>query len=187
MASFPQVSPLEPCAHLSPPHTRHIPRPSHSARFYHPQSINNTTLYFIYNKNSLLSRRHVPTFIRSSSGPLRASRWPNKGQNMSLWQYTIFVLYKIKCCVIDWYVVFICYNTWWWALLTLRPPISPLTSTGQRNRASWASQPQKSVTLLPCPGGKTTKSTRTCGGIGGEKKHTWGWKTLNEWKKSWRS
>jgi len=27
------------------------------------------------------------------------------------------------------------------------------------------SQPQKSVTLLPCPGGKTTKSTRTCGGI----------------------
>ena len=24
----------------------------------------------------------------------------------------------------------------------------------------------KSVTLLPCPGGRTTKSTRTCGGIG---------------------
>ena len=54
-------------------------------------------------------------------------------------------------------------------LLTLHPPISPLTSSGQRNRASWASQPQKSVTLLPCPGGKTTKSTRTCGGIGGKK------------------
>jgi len=46
------------------------------------------------------------------------------------------------------------------------PPISPLTSLGQRNRASWASHPQKSVTLLPCPGGKTMKSTRTCGGIG---------------------
>ena len=33
-------------------------------------SINNTTLYFIYNKNSILSGRHVSTFIRSSSGPL---------------------------------------------------------------------------------------------------------------------
>ena len=47
------------------------------------------------------------------------------------------------------------------ALLALHPPISPLTSSGQRNCASWASQPQKSVTLLPCPGGRTTKSTRT--------------------------
>jgi hypothetical protein len=26
--------------------------------------------------------------------------------------------------------------------------------------------PQKLVTLLPCPGGRTMKSTRTCGGIG---------------------
>ena len=34
------------------------------------------------------------------------------------------------------------------------------TSSGQRNCASWASQPQKSVTLLPCPGGRTTKSTK---------------------------
>ena len=34
-------------------------------------SVNNTTLYFIYNKNSTLSGRHVSTFIRSSSGPLR--------------------------------------------------------------------------------------------------------------------
>ena len=33
------------------------------------------------------------------------------------------------------------------------------SSSGQRNCASWASQPQKSVTLLPCPGGSTTKST----------------------------
>ena len=48
--------------------------------------------------------------------------------------------------------------------------ISPLTSTGQRSRASWASQPQKSATLSPQPGGKTTKFTRTCGGIGGGKK-----------------
>ena len=33
-------------------------------------SINNTTLDFIYNKNNVLSGRHVSTFIRSSSGPL---------------------------------------------------------------------------------------------------------------------
>ena len=34
------------------------------------------------------------------------------------------------------------------------------TSSGQRNCAAWASQPQKSVTLLPCPGGRTTKSRK---------------------------
>jgi len=55
--------------------------------------------------------------------------------------------------------------------MTLHLPLSPLTSSGQRNCASWASQPQKSVTLRPCPGRRTTKSTRTCGGIG-QKKHT---------------
>jgi len=33
-------------------------------------SVSNKTLYFIYNKNSILSGRHVSTFIRSSSGPL---------------------------------------------------------------------------------------------------------------------
>ena len=49
------------------------------------------------------------------------------------------------------------------------PSSSPLISSGQRNCASWASQPQKSVTLLPCPGGRTAKSTRTCGGIGPKK------------------
>ena len=38
--------------------------------------------------------------------------------------------------------------------------ITTHTPSGQRNCASWASQPQKSVTLLPCPGGRTTKSTR---------------------------
>jgi hypothetical protein len=35
--------------------------------------------------------------------------------------------------------------------------ISPLTSSGQRNRTSWASQPQKSATLSPQPGGKPRK------------------------------
>ena len=57
------------------------------------------------------------------------------------------------------------------ALLALHPPRSPLTSSGQRNRASWASQPQKSVTLLSCLGGKATKSTRTCGALGGKKNY----------------
>jgi len=38
--------------------------------------------------------------------------------------------------------------------------ITSHTSSGQRNCASWASQPQKSVTILPCPGGKTTKSKK---------------------------
>ena len=37
---------------------------------YTNASVNNTTLYFIYNKLSILSGRHVSTFIRSSSGPL---------------------------------------------------------------------------------------------------------------------
>ena len=45
--------------------------------------------------------------------------------------------------------------------------ISPLTSSGQRSRASCASQPQKSATLSPQPGGKPRKFIRTCGGIGG--------------------
>jgi len=45
--------------------------------------------------------------------------------------------------------------------------ISPLTPSGQRSRASWAFQPQKSATLSPQPGGKPRKVIRTCGGIGG--------------------
>ena len=43
--------------------------------------------------------------------------------------------------------------------------LSPLTSSGQRRRASRASQPQKSATLSPQPGGKPGKFIRTCGGI----------------------
>ena len=51
---------------------------------------------------------------------------------------------------------------------TTSSSITTHTSSGRHNCASWASQPQKSVTLLPCPEGRTTKSTkRTCGGIGG--------------------
>ena len=45
--------------------------------------------------------------------------------------------------------------------------ISPLTSSGQRSRASWASQPQKSATLSPQPGGKPRKFIRTRGSTGG--------------------
>ena len=49
--------------------------------------------------------------------------------------------------------------------------ISPLTSSGQRSRASWASQPQKSPTLSPQPGEKPRKFIRTSRGIGGGGKH----------------
>ena len=35
MVSFPQVSPTKPCICLSSTHTRYMPRPSHSSRFYH--------------------------------------------------------------------------------------------------------------------------------------------------------
>ena len=45
--------------------------------------------------------------------------------------------------------------------------ISPLTSSGQRSRASWASQPQKSAALSPQPARKPRKFITTCGGIGG--------------------
>ena len=38
---------------------------------------------------------------------------------MSPWQYTNFIVYKMKCCVIDWHVVFICYNTWGWKTLNV--------------------------------------------------------------------
>jgi len=47
--------------------------------------------------------------------------------------------------------------------------ILPLPSSGQRSRVSWASQPQKSATLSPQPGGKTRKFIRKCGGIGKKK------------------
>ena len=43
---------------------------------------------------------------------------------------------------------------------TTSSSITTHTPSGQRNCASWASQPQKSVTLLPCPGGRTTKTTK---------------------------
>ena len=54
-----------------------------------------------------------------------------------------------------------------WYLIFIN--ISPLTSSGQRSRASWAPQPQKLATLSPQPGGKTTKFIRTGGGIGKKK------------------
>jgi hypothetical protein len=39
VVSLPQVSPPKPCVSLSFPHTRYMPRPSHSSRFYHPNNI----------------------------------------------------------------------------------------------------------------------------------------------------
>jgi hypothetical protein len=44
--------------------------------------------------------------------------------------------------------------------------ISPSTSSGQRNCASWASHPQKSVIRRPQSGGETTKSIRDSGDFG---------------------
>ena len=44
--------------------------------------------------------------------------------------------------------------------------IGTLTSSGQRSRAPWASEPQKSATLSPQPGGKPRTFIKTCGGIG---------------------
>ena len=43
---------------------------------------------------------------------------------------------------------------------TTSSSITTHTPSGNRNCTSWASQPQKSVTLLPSPGGMTTKSTK---------------------------
>ena len=59
--------------------------------------------------------------------------------------------------------------------------VSPLTSSGRR-RASWASQPQKSATLSPQPGGKPQKFIRTCGGTGGggEKKNYFFYRAVYE-------
>jgi hypothetical protein len=67
-------------------------------------------------------------------------------------------------------------RSWSGKLVELRfkgPPGTPrshisssLTSSGQRIRAQWAPQPQKSVTLRPQLGGGTTKYIWTCGGTG---------------------
>ena len=54
---------------------------------------------------------------------------------------------------------------------TTSSSITTHTPSGQRNCASRASEPQKSVTLLPCPGGRTTKSTKDMWWHWGEKKN----------------
>ena len=69
----------------------------------------------------------------------------------------VWVVIRFRLKGPSWYLIFIY--------------ISPLTSLGQRSRAPWAPQPQKSATLSPQPGGKTTKFVRTGGGIGGKKKY----------------
>jgi len=37
--SFPQFSPPKPCIRLYSSHTRYMPRPAHSSRYYHPNNI----------------------------------------------------------------------------------------------------------------------------------------------------
>ena len=51
-----------------------------------------------------------------------------------------------------------------WCFIFLH--VTTHTPSGQRSRASWASQTQKSATLSPQPGEKPRKFVRTCGGIG---------------------
>jgi hypothetical protein len=63
-----------------------------------------------------------------------------------------------------------CCNTSNMSLLVFHIHISPSTSSGQCNRASWASQPQKPVTLQPQPAGRPCSPRWTCGGIGLKKK-----------------
>ena len=69
----------------------------------------------------------------------------------------VWIVSRLRLKDPSWYLIFIY--------------LSPLTSLGQRIRASWAPQPQKSATLSPQPGGKTTKFGRTGGGIGGKEKN----------------
>ena len=54
---------------------------------------------------------------------------------------------------------------------TTSSSINTHTPSGQCNCTSWASQSQKSVTLLPCPGGRTTKSTNDMWWHWGEEKN----------------
>ena len=51
--------------------------------------------------------------------------------------------------------------------------ISQLTLSGQRSRASWASQPQKSATLSPQAGGKPRKFVRNVVARGEKKMNYW--------------
>jgi len=72
---------------------------------YKYMSVNNTTLYFIYNKNSILSGRHVLTFIRSSSGPLG-----KQIQELSMFQ-CIVGSQMLTDCVIWMWNTYVC--TYW--------------------------------------------------------------------------
>jgi len=98
--TFPQVSPPKPCTHLSSPHTRYMPGPSHSSRFNHLNNIglgvqtimSSSLCSFLHSPvtSSLLgpSPQHPipkhpqPTFLpqceRPSSTPVQ-----NNGQNYS--------------------------------------------------------------------------------------------------------
>jgi len=71
----------------------------------------NTICKHLVSHNALKYRQLLDLFSQ------RAWRWPNKGRNMSPWQYTIFIVYKTKCCVIDWHILFICYNNPGWKTL----------------------------------------------------------------------
>jgi len=67
----------------------------------------------------------------------------------------VWVVSRLRLKGPSWYLIFI--------------HISPLTSLGQRSRASRVPQPQTLATLSPQLGEKTTKLIRTGGGIGEKK------------------
>ena len=60
-------------------------------------SVNNTTLYFIYNKNSILSGRHASTSIRSSSDTLS-----KQIQELSIFQCIVRSQMLTDCVICTW-------------------------------------------------------------------------------------
>ena len=153
-------------------------------------SVNNTTLYFIYNKSSILSGRHVSAFIRSSSGLLGKqiqelsifqcivgsqmladcviwmwNTWVcicwNVCDGLSIIRLKImwgggilkpivcFVVYKRRCCVIDWHV-FIIINIKDWTLWSVPTPGLQLLSPTFFRSSNWSSSLRSVVVSVLC-------------------------------------
>jgi len=66
-------------------------------------SVNNTTIYFIYNKNNILSGRHVSTFTGSSSGLLR-NRSKNYLYFKALWDPKFLQIILQECKYMSLYI-----------------------------------------------------------------------------------
>ena len=94
----------------------------------------NTIWKHLGSHNALKYRKLLDLFSQ------RAWRWPNKGRNTSPWQYTIFIVYKTKWCVIDWHVVFICYNKPGWETLNFSLLLTQYCAGDkiEKNEMGWA-------------------------------------------------